>query len=486
MKSINSNLYITADQLPGLIKGISSQIVGTYNDPGNNPGYKGGDQNASEKTAQTIDDLDNFLGPEMKNIKIPEIENGKVEEKQVTEINSKFVENVLENDLYNLEMMLNNASLSNKSYLTIADEIKKRINIKRDQFTMLPGIPVEEMNSLAYMTRLFYLLTLHNTMERNIPIPSSIPVFKYKKDAAPDVVDVAIDLFLFGGYIRLLRRRLEDKIENPFENKSILYLQYRCFLDPLIFSFIENTPEDTLESIVVSRYKYYDDKLAIFSKYTTLLVDNGCPLIKDTDIAAYVREVQDKVINKTPLILELHSAFQAGKLPAKNQFSLEQIVNEVIPLEFAEKQGKDLKDQKVLDEIKEKNEISDEILSFFLRKEPKAERVKTKKESNLERFVRSFRDDIPEGAREEFQNYIKEFENKNFDFLQCPFNIEEFGENIIKGLYNWKPKDDEKISKHYKYFYEKVENEIMTKTSILSSVKTKTDTGDWDFIGQGA
>ncbi len=481
LKTIDSNLYITAEQLPGLIKGISSQIVGNYN-----PGNEGSDRKEVEKTAQTIDDLDNFLGQDMENIKVPEIENGKIDEKAVTEINSKFVEKVIENDLYNLEMMLNNAALSNQSFITISNEIKTRLDIKRDQFTMIPGIPADEMKSLAYMTRLFYLLTLHNNMDKNIPIPSGIPVFKYMKDAAPDVVDVALDLFLFGGYIRILRRRLEDKIENSIQNKSMLYLQYRCFLDPLIFSFIEHVPSETLESIIVSRYKYYDEKLKVFSRYTTLLSDSGCSNIKATDIASYVREVQEKVIGNTPYISDLHASFDVAKIPAKNQFSLEQIVNEVIPLELAEKQGKDIKTQEVLDKINEKYKISDEVLAYFLKKAPKAEKVKTQKETNLERFVRSYRDDIPDTCRDNFQAFIKNLGNKNFDFLECSFALEEFGENIIKGLYNWKPKDNIKISQNYKAFFEIFEEEIMTKESILSSVKNTNGAGDWDFVGQGA
>jgi hypothetical protein len=266
----------------------------------------------------------------------------------------------------------------------------------------------------------------------------------------------------------------------------MLYLQYRCFLDPLIFSFIEHVPSETLESIIVSRYKYYDEKLKVFSRYTTLLNDSGCSNIKSNDIASYVREVQEKVIGNTPYISELHASFDVAKLPAKNQFSLEQIINEVIPLELAEKQGKNIKDQVVVDEIKKKNEISDEILAFFLKKAPKTEKVKIEKETNLERFVRSYRDGIPEKHREEFQTYVKDIGNNNFDFNNCSFPLDEFGEEIIQGLYNWKPKDNIKLSQNYKAFFEIFEEEIMTKDSILSSVKNTNEAGDWDFMGQGA
>jgi len=480
MKSINSNLYITADQLPGLIKGISSQIISGYNLD------SGASVSAPEpKTEQTIDDLDSFLGPEIENIKVPEIEKEKAELKNTTEIDSVFVKKVLDNDFYNLELMLNNASLSNMSYITIADEIKNRLNIKRDQFTMLPGLPEDEMKALGYVTRVFYLMTYHNSITEGTPIPSSIPVFKYNKEAAPDLVDIVLDLFLFGGYVRILRRRLEDKISNIVENKALFYLQYRCFLDPLIFSFMDSVNTETLESLIISRYRYYNEKLKVFKKYTTLLTDNNCPLITDNDISHYVREVSEKVFRNTPGILKLQELFDL-RLPTKNQFSLEQIVNEVVYLELAEKEGKDLKDQNILDNIKEQYPISDDVLSFFLKKKTKTTNPKVKKETNLSRFVKFFDSDIPDQYKDEFKTYIEGLENKNFDFQKCKFPLDEFGEDVLKGLYNWKPEDDIKISQNYTYFFERFENEIMTKESILSTVtKTIEDVGGWDILSEG-
>jgi len=480
MKSINSNLYITADQLPGLIKGISSQIISGYN-------LDSGAQMSAPApvTEKTIDDLDSFLGEDMKNIKVPEIEQEKAQEVKPIEIDSKFVTRVIDNDLYNLELMLNNASLSSMSYITIADEIKNRLDIKRDQFTMLPELLEDEMKSLGYISRLFYLMTYHNNMVNEVPIPSSIPVFKYEKTVPGDVIDIALDLFLFGGYVRILRRRLEDKISNIVDNKSLFYLQYRCFLDPIIFSFIENVPSEPLESTIISRYRYYNEQLKIFHRYTTLLTDNGCPLITENDISHYVREVQDKVIGKAPYILQLHQSFDL-RLPTKNQFSLEQIVNEAIHLELAEKEGKDLKDKFILEKIKEQFPISDEVLSFFLKKKTKTTQPKVVKESNLSRFVKFFESDVPEACRDDFKEFIKKTGNKNFNFSECSFSLEEFDENIIKGLYNWKPEDDVKISQNYTYFFERFENEIMTKESILSSAtKQVEDMGGWDILSEG-
>ena len=83
-------------------------------------------------------------------------------------------------------------------------------------------------------------------------------------------------------------------------------------------------------------------------------------------------------------------------------------------------------------------------------------------------------------------NYIQELGNNKVNFKKLGFSIDECGDNIVKALYLWDPESDERVTKNYKYYFGKVENEIMERDLILTQIKmreeseTSDDTG-WDF-----
>ena len=304
-------------------------------------------------------------------------------------------------------------------------------------------------------------------------------------------MEIAYDLFLFNLYIRTVRGKLEGRDSDISKNKALFHIQLRCFTDPFVFSFIGKVESKNLESIIYNRYKYYDS-IGVFGKYKDLLKIMNCPEVKDYDISSSVVEAIDKVIGKSPNINTLHTKASENnnfRLPSKNNFNLEQIVNEIVPLEVAEKLGKDIKNEEVLKEINLNTPISDEILNFFIKGKTK---VKVKKENgfsnNLERVVNFFSDEIPDQHKEEFLKCVKNGGLDKFDLKTDDFPLDEFGENIVRALYLWDPKGDPQITKSYKYYQSKIEDELMEKDLILAKVKseetTEPESNGWDILSE--
>jgi hypothetical protein len=436
-------------QLPGLIKGMPSQILSTnYIDSG---GAVPEEKNVQE-TEVTIADLDDFLGGEdMKNIEVKELEEKK--EDIITEVDSPFVKNVIKENLRNLETILSNASGIEELYQRLAVEMKV------EDLSMLPGITEDELKSILYLSKILGGVIELGWTKFGTPIPSSIGALRYKAQHGikPENLALACDLLLFSGYIRTLRRRLEDKIEDANENKSLFYTRFRCLMDPLYFSYAEKFDEKNLSSIILSRYKYYE-KIGVFDEYKNLLESHNCVSITERDIQAYINEVQDKIVGKARYILDFHDSFkqQNGlRIGAKSNFTKEQIINEIVPLEIAEKLGQSISD----------DEISEEVKNFFKGK-TKVEKVVEKK-NHLIRVIGTYEHDIPEKYRQEFMTFLEDFSEKNFDF-SGDFPYQEFGDDVIKALYVWKPEDNLRIKNSLKYYQMKVEDEVMEKQYILS------------------
>ena len=497
VQSIQSESVQIIRQLPNLVKGISSQIVSQI--PAEDIIL---DSRAAEvesesvaETQATIADLDKFL--DSADIDVPEIDMVKNEAESVTEVQSLFVKHYMKNDLSNLETSVHNHFMTPAPLLTMAEDIKSKLKteIPDEGFTLMPGVSEDDLKSMVYVSKLSPAILYQNHVNANVPIPAAIPVIKYDvKDFTDYNLEIAYDLFLFNLYVRTLRRRLENKISDAMENKALFNLQLRSFTDPYVFSFIDKSDTRNLSSIILTRYKYYDS-IGVFNHYKGLLESTQCPSITEADITSVVDEAVEKVVGKSPYIDQLHNNMVEPshlRLPAKNTYNLEQIINEILPLEIAEKTGKNLQDEDVMANMKATHSISDEIASLFTSEEKKEKRkVKPKtttvKTSNLERLIRTqFIDEVPEQYRDDFMKSILELGDDKFDLENTEFPIDEFGDNVIKALYLWDPENDPVVAKNYKQYFLKVEQELMERDLILAKIKTTnekpaTDDSGWDF-----
>jgi hypothetical protein len=466
-------------QIPSVIKGMSTQI--DMPDEREDPQI---DKEELEKTTTTIKDLDNFIGgSEMTNIKVPEIDNHKIEDKEnkptFTDVDSKLVTNILKNDLSSLENLISGLSVSRNPI----EDFKKRLiedGGYSEHFDPLSDIKEDDFKSLCYISRFTFLMFQKNYVEHGTLIPQSFSPLSFKTEKYIDEnIELAYDLLLFSGYVRLLRTKLEMKIPNAVENKSIFHLAFRCFMDPFIFSFISRIEKDQLVSIILNRFRCYNDR-GVFDKYKTSCMSFGVDEINEHDIRNFIENLAQVILGNggIPTIDKLHKAGYESKtlrLTTQNDFNLEQITNEVIPLEVGVKLNNNEVTDELIEKIKIKEDISDEVIAFFKKKHTVKKEPVKKGSSNLKKMIDKFRDEVPEDLRDTFYEFIDDLGDKDFYFNKVDLPYEQFGDKIIKLLYLWKPEQDPKIAENFNHFRSLYGDSSHTRITILAKISSETE-----------
>jgi hypothetical protein len=431
-----------------------------------------------KQTASTIEDLDKFIGGnEMTNIVVPELKEipieKPVEERSIMKVDSVFVNKFLFNDLSTLENELNACKIQKNGIAYFFSRIQPLFDFK------LLDIDEKEYKSLIYTVHVLSQSIIRSYIERGISFPPSIPIIKcHLLSSAPQkYLELACDLLVFNAYIRSYRKRMESSISDALINGSMFYLLFRCFTDVFCFSVLDKQDPSMLSSLILKNFKYYQS-IGVFKKYDQKLEEYGAQPITETEIVGFIEEIGSKVLNKSPYLLQLHDALYTNeslKLDINIDFSLEQIINEVVPLEVAFKLGYDIT---TLDFYKL---CSEKVVQVFITKKKQKEAKKEEPTSNLFRLAKQYHHEVPEQYKQTFFELISKLEG-NFDFNDKRFPLEEFGENIVKVLYCWNPETDPKVKTHYNHYFGIFENEIMTKDLILSKMKRVEieDTVPWE------
>jgi hypothetical protein len=462
--SLISSAMDSINQIPILIRSSLAQLSSGINMSVHNQSVAPEILEEAAKTEMTIKDLDKFVGEGMKNIKVPEIDEAKIEEKleaKPLEIKSIFIDKVIKGNLKNLESMLTSYATSEFPTEEIAKRIVQESGI---DFNPLIGLRDIDRKSLFYISKLSYQTYDKLATELAEKIPGGFTILKYKSDEFSDTnIELAFDLLLLGGYIRTFRRKMEDKLSSRSResNGVNFHMNFRMFTDPFVFTFLDRIDSSNVKSVISNRYKYFDS-IGVFDHYKKYLADHNCVAIDHTDIDWYVSEIIEKVIGKGPSIDELHRAeFEKGtlKLPAENNLNREQIINHLIPLEIELRFGREI----------DENTLAPEEVMFYFRKKKKSvlEKEKPSDVNNLARFIKMYKDEIPERFRNEFLTFIEGYANKNFEF-DDKYPYQEFGDTVIKILHLWKPEVDEKLAKNYNYLKGQYGEMIHTKDTILS------------------
>jgi len=449
------------------------------------------------QTASTIEDLDKFIGgSEMTKVNVPELKefsmDKPVEERSIMKVDSVFVNKFLFNDLSTLESELEACKIQKNGIEYFLSRIQPLFDFK------LLDIGEKEYKSLIYTVQVLSQSIIRSYIERGISFPPSIPIIKCHLLNPPSqkYLELACDLLVFNAYIRSYRKRLESSITDAMMNGSMFYLLFRCFTDVFCFSVLDKQDPNVLSSLILKNFRYYKS-IDVFKKYDLKLEEYGAQPITETEIVGFIEEIGSKVLNKSPYLLQLHDALYTNeslKLDINIDFSLEQIINEVVPLEVAFKLGYDIT---TLDFYKI---CSDKIVQVFITKTKQKEAKKEEPTNNLFRLAKQYHHEVPEKYKQLFFELISKLETP-FDFNDTRFPLEEFGENIVKVLYCWNPESDPKVKTNYKHYFEIFENEIMTKDLILSKKKIVKiedippweepkkeevkETSDWDKIFVG-
>ena len=481
MSTISYESTQIIQQLPGLIKGVSSQITQQEIIQDNRaPEPEPAKVTESETTNY---DFEKFLGEDMENIKVPEIDTDFIEQKQeesIVEFDSPFVAKVLKNDLTNLESKLTSFAVSTNPVVDIAEDLATQLPVEN----LLNGITEDDMKSLVYLSKLLIEYDTKAYTISNRPVPTATPTLKFKGKKTDENVDLAKDILTLISFMKLFIMRMETKVENPYDSKTLMYVYMRYMLDAFCFSYLQEFTNSEIKSSVVNRYKYFDS-IGVFDSYKAILHDNNCSPVEIVDIEGFADQVYNAIV-KSPMIEDTHETmYQQGsvKLPSKHKFNLEQIINEFVLLEVNEKIGFDFKDKDAVQKLKDQG-ISDVIMKFFTGSKKVEKKSTMKKITPLQRVVEKFQQDIPEQYREDVMNHVKDLEYNKFDFSKCVWPLEEFDSRVVVALYVWDPDADSKMKSNFAHFMSLVESEQMTKDDIIiaNSESSKTESFGFEDI----
>jgi len=441
-----------------------------------------------EQIEATTEDFNKFLGNDMENIKVPDLENKNLleEKSKNLEVKSLFITNTLDKDLSVLESMLTAATTTPDPLNVIIQGFSRSMNLGPN-FNFLPEITKEDYKSLTYISKLTHDFYLNLYFKQNNSIPSSFPILKYKVNDLNKIdsinVNLSYDLLLIAGFIKIFRSRLESRESDANKNGALFYLKIRTILDPLIYSFLDVSKSKIIFNNICTNFELYNE-FGFFNYYQKILTDNGFSKIELNDIRDFCNELNTKVFNSNALLKNINEKhndlFKSGflKIKSDNNLTLEQIINELIPLEILEKNGTNLEKELLLENL------SPEVSDVFRKKEESTKTEEKKKETNLVKTVHFYNNEIPERFRKEFFKYIEDLKLETYDFSNDKFPIEELGENIVKTLYVWNSSDkrDELLTS----FRFKLEECILTKELIIAKYKNngkeeKTKDENWDL-----
>jgi hypothetical protein len=479
-RSLLTSLLDKMDELDRSIKTLPS-LIGVVNDIPRkveqeaiiSPGYE---------------ELDKYIGgSEMSNISIPEL-NGVVKAEGSQLIHSELINNVLKNDIVNIESLLHSSYVMDKPILTIIDSIKHGPINSKEGFEFLPGISDIELKSLLYVSKVLFSSAFQNYTLNNAAIPLGVPFLIFKPDVTKVKelnMEIALDLLMIVSYVKSLKERLGEKIEDANLNKSIIYYALRCFTDILVFSFLDAASKDTVKAMITRNFKFHKDN-KFFKDYEELLNRYNCSQISVDDILKFVDGAFLRLSEKMYICEAQDFMNSKGELalPSNNDFNIEQITKEVVRLEVAEKLGSNLASEEEISKYVDLNTVSKDIVKIFSEKKGR-KLIDRKRETPISKYIKKYEDEVPENIRVEFMKHISEISSSssNFDFKQTIFPVEQLGEHVVKGIYEYNQSSKKEA---YNNFFMRAEECLLSKDMVITKMKTDQNqkTIDWDSLAK--
>jgi hypothetical protein len=499
--------YLTGQQLlesklqTTLIKTLPSQIIPVETTLEVRPDYSATglreipppENAAPEKTTEvqlevSMDEFDSFVKTEEPKVVIPELESTKVdtdEKPKTQEFKSNFINKILKGDIKEYETLMS-ASISTDNPL---EAILKTIDpdfSSNNKMILLPSLPDNDLKSALYISNVFFKTHFHSLVNNGDCLPISVPFVKYKPVQFFDEnKELAYDICMINCYLKSYRSRRENTNPDNYTNGALTYFISRCYLDIVTYSFLEGN-KDIIKNCIVSRFNYFKEK-GFFNYFDELLKDNNCTEISGYEIEEMLEFILSAIPNE-PNISEVHiTTYENGsfKAPPKNKFTIEQILNDVVNTEVKFKYGKKIEDLtenpdivELFKKSKKKKSKPKEEKTMSLDKE------KVNQETNLLRWIKFKINEVPEKTQKKFSKYIEKLEDNEYDFSNNLFQEDEFGDNIVKGLYIWNSSPEKKMK--YTDFAVQIE-ECISKDLILSKLKetenlkdtTGSEYGNW-------
>jgi len=433
--------------------------------------------------ADSIDDkeqaneFEQFAAEEEPKVRIPELESDVLEPKEAIsqEYNSPFIEHTLKNNILNLQEMLYALFTNNNPLRTIMDTI-----YNGEGYTLLPGIIEKDLKSVMYISNLYFKMNFHSYIQNQTGFPSVIPVVKYNgSDEDRTTIELSYDLMMISAYLKLYRNRMESINSDPYTNGALVHFSFRCFLDVATYSYLNGKNPEAIKNTIVSRFKYFRET-GFFDNFDKNLEDQNQKVIYDNEIGEFIDKVFDNVVESDDINIRHFNAHDAGsvKLSPDNNFNLEQITNDIVKFEIKTLFGQRIEDLTNDEDIilLFNKKIKKKIKPTDHRPEPR------KRETHVLRYVKLKSNELSESIRDKFIEYIDSKGQKEYDFFNDQFKMEELPEIILQTVYTWNNYINDSMK--YTDFVLKIE-ECISKDLIISKIKeliNETEINDDDEI----
>jgi hypothetical protein len=468
----NRFMYIemneVAKRIPGLIKGATFSMGSTPQTPVEDEPDPDIDEENAKSTSDVMKDFNSFVGEDLENIQVdmPEIEI-KPKEKPTNDPTDNKLYKWLDGDIKNYESILMRCCEKSNPIR----DFEKELNEKYSEMDCFPNITEKEMKSIIYLVGREHFL--YNEQANNGAIKRSFTINKYngQKHAKPINLEAAFDLLLLHIIIKICREKIENKTADNYTNKTLLHLASSMNITPFIFSFLSKETE--MKSVLISKFREIKE-LGMMKSYEENEFKSYDFDITEHDIRGVIEGLEkyfDNDVSRIDTHMRHVTLFnnKSCLLNPDNQINEEQILNQVVPFEMhilMQNKSTETDRKELLAFAKERN-YDDKVISMFLKITPK-------KNIPLVKFFEMNAGEVPEDQRQEFMDWIGEFQEKDYDLSDAKFPYDSFGEDAIKALYLWKPESGEKFIT-FKKFQKAIVSSTHDKNTILSMITHSKD-----------
>lgn len=455
-----SQIYQTLRGLPVNISELLEDSIHSTNNSytGSYPDNSNSEKIESENNFGEIDQFDRYISQNLDSFALEgDIPSTTQDKPTEAPVKSYMFEDVLNKDISNIESLVNRTILSDSKLESFSDTIEEEsgVNPLKNYFSDT------HIKSASYISEFLVHTINKDYILFGEKYPDSITALKIKPEKSDEeIFNLASDLFIIQSYIKNFRTLIEKRTSDPNQCKSDLHINYRLLSDFFTFSFVEEEDKTRVKNNILSRFRYFDSQ-GYFDKWNEELYNYNYGKITEKEIKEYI----DLVLDKLPTMMgisTLHKKYyNEGSLilPPETEYNLNKITKEVAKLDVVKHMGYEI-DEKSLKKCGiEKDDISDEVYDLFSGNVSKKER-----RSNILKYVDFFISEVPDDIRDNFREHINNLGNDDYDIENSPFDLNRFGENIVKGIYLWNKSN--KIEK-FTDFYSTCRDSLTTKDQIL-------------------
>lgn len=396
------------------------------------------------------------------------IDDGLKKSSELDNVPSKFIQKLCENDLVKLEELVTNVCNQELPFDSFIEYIKTATDID-----FKDGIDEKDYVAINYAVTRNLKFNINQLLEKQVKLPTSIaPVIVNSKNRTDDKIDVMYQLLLLYIYISKVRTALVDKTKNSIDNKEFFAYVLKTISNPLVFSYLPDTPVDVIKSEVIRRY-YNLKNNGFFDKFHEN-IKTKIPGSEFTINDDEINESIDKImVNVTKFKDKLNPSILFNNHYMK--LSYNDIINNNLDLNILKKiiyfdwclfkYGK--VDVAALN-ISSTDDIPVSILKIY--------------GINTVKFDNSI---ISKYFSDNYKNFsdlekIKKINRNVYDILDS-IDIEKYDDNQLKALYFW---DTEILPKTitYNQFKQIIDKSSLDRSQLLSMIINKTKVIDPTFF----